>query len=205
MLGIVAPVAKAQASSEISWRLSGFVVETTTAQGRDRFSIRCNMALGSEHFFLRPGGVEKVILTDRENNCLHLKASNLSFEIRNESRGPEGERYFDVRVTRHQVVSSLRMSELAGGFEEFRMIEAQKRQEGIVPIKYDEGFLTAKDRIYFGRITSDQETRLQCRQYVQTVAGVVNPVGLRSLECRNLDEVPLRVQLLFVDTSLWLR
>ncbi len=206
-LGTLVPGVEAQAeSSEISWRLGGFMVETAdSVKGRDRFSIRCNIVIGAGRFFLRPGGIEKVILTDRENNCLHLRASNLSFEIRNESRGPEGQRYFDVRVVRHEVVSSLRMSELAGGFDEFLAIEAQKRLEGIVPIKYDEGFLTAKDRIYFGRIISDQETRMECRQYVQTVAGVVNPVGLRTLECHGVSKDPLRVGLLFVDTSLWLR
>lgn len=206
VIGALAPSAKALAAgAEISWRLSGFVLQTTQAQGLDRFFIRCNSAIGAESFFLRPGGNQKVVLTDRDNNCLHLLASNLVLEIRNESRGSEGQRYFDVRVTRYHVVDSLRLSDLVGGIEEFHLIKAQKQQEGLFPIKYDEGFWTAKDRVYFGRVASADEMRVECRQYVQTVAGVVNPVGLRSLECRGLEEAPLRMRLLFVDTSLWLR
>lgn len=211
-LGLVSVIGPSAAMAQdmvqqapIKWRLSTMLIQTTTIPKPFWYSIRCTMIQDSSRFYFAPGTVEKTTLVSRDNNCLHLVAANLTLEIVNSESSAQGSRYFDVRIVRHDVASSLRTSELPGGLAEYEAVKEQKRRLGQEPIVFDEGFLTAKDRVYFGHRVSDDVVRVECRQYVQTVAGFVNPVGLRSLECRSLSDEPIRVRLNFSDTSAWIR
>lgn len=81
---------------------------------------------------------------------------------------------------RYALKGSVRTSMLSGGEAEFQSIVQKRREAGQVAFAYDEGFpFTSDDEVYFGELVSSDVVRLECRQYVQTLFGYVNPVGVR--------------------------
>lgn len=91
-----------------------------------------------------------------------------------------GARIFETRVMRYALKGSVRTSMLSGGEAEFQSIVHKRREAGQVAFAYDEGFpFTSDDEVYFGELVSSDVVRLECRQYVQTLFGYVNPVGVR--------------------------
>lgn len=174
------PLAMAQVENPINWGVRALKVYTPNPKQPCAFHIHCKRIDYTPVFQLIPGQETSVSLFDQDNNCLHLKASTLTLGLRETGVADSGARIFETRVMRYALKGSVRTSKLSGGEAEFQSIVQKRREAGQVAFAYDEGFpFTSDDEVYFGELVSSDVVRLECRQYVQTLFGYVNPVGVR--------------------------
>mgnify|MGYP001332617480 CR=1 FL=1 len=198
--------ALAQSSQPINWSVRALKVATPNPKQPGAFYIHCKRVDFSPLFQLTPGQDSSVSLFDQDNNCLHLKASTLTLDLRETGVAESGARIFETRVTRYELKGSVRTSKLKGGESEFQSIVQKRQQIGQVPIPYNEGyFFTSDDEVYFGEVVSSDVVRLECRQYVQTIFGYVNPVGARYLTCQSVEGSALNMAALIVDSAIPVR
>lgn len=196
----------AQADQPINWAIRALRVATPDPKQPGAFHIHCKRVDFSPVFQLIPGQETSASLFDQDNNCLHMRAATLTLNLRETGVSESGARIFETRVTRYKLKGSIRTSKLKGGDAELRSIMAQREQVGQVPFPYSEGyFFTSDDEIYFGEVVSTDVVRLECRQFVQTIFGYVNPVGARYLTCQSAEGSLLNMAALIVDTAIPVR
>ena len=200
------PLAMAQVESPINWGVRALKVYTPNPKQPGAFHIHCKRIDYTPVFQLIPGQETSVSLFDQDNNCLHLKASTLTLGLRETGVADSGARIFETRVMRYALKGSVRTSKLSGGEAEFQSIVHKRREAGQVAFPYDEGFpFTSDDEVYFGELVSSDVVRLECRQYVQTLFGYVNQVGVRYLTCQSVAGSPLNMAVVLVDTAVPVR
>lgn len=204
LLGLIGgQSAVAQTERSINWGIRALKVNTPNPKQLGAFYIHCKRIDYSPLFQLAPGQEASVSLIDRDNNCLHLRASTLTLDLRETGVSETGARIFETRVTRYALKGSVRTSQLEGGESEFQSIVHKRKQIGQVPFSYNEGyFFTSDDEVYFGEVVSSDVVRLECRQYVQTIFGYVNPVGARYLTCQSVEGSVLNMAALIVDSAI---
>lgn len=167
----------------IRWRVAGFVAGNST-----KWLLRCKMAISENPMVLNSSEPQVVRLSDQENNCLQLLASEVTMTFQDRGPQPAGDRRLDVVVSRVEVDT-----------------RAKGPEAGLVAMPHYERQFSWGKRENFGRVLSEDHIQLSCRQYVQTIFGVVNPVGLRTLDCKSTEGSSIGMHIRFADSSLWLR
>lgn len=183
LLGAAIPSPALASDSPIQWRAVGFILGNRTT-----WMARCKRVVSDQLFQLGQGEVRQLRFSDQDNNCLHLLASELTLTIQDLGLQASGDRVLDVRVSRVELQTS-----------------ARGPADGLVPMPHYERQFEWRKTEHFGRVLSEDRIRMRCRQYVQTIFGVVNPVGLRTLDCRAEEGSSLSFHLVLADSSLWLR
>ena len=81
----------------VAWRVSGFYA------GNSKWLARCKIVATDRLIELKPGEAQDVTVSDRDNNCLHLIASELRLTIVDQGSRATRDRRMDVRVTRTMI------------------------------------------------------------------------------------------------------
>lgn len=173
--------ARAESPQKVDrWKMMAFSIQSNSPSS----SVSCEKVHFYNQFVISRDTVAGALFFSERYSCLEkvYGFDRLEFLIAPETHETLKIQFL-LKLTHWRLHSQVSVDKLADPVEQLPKIDANKRELGLQKIgRYK--FVFGDETVEYGKRVGETVSKLNCKTYIPTIAGLRNPLAKRTMECR---------------------